>query len=89
MYTNIGSRPLENASTVLACIAFVVTTPIYFFYRKGPAIRERSKFASQIMEDTKRKREEREAKEAGTAATPARNADPLAEQRRDEEAAYL
>ena len=45
LYANIGSRPLENATTVLACLAFVVTIPIYVFYFKGPYFRERSPFA--------------------------------------------
>ena len=38
VYTNIPGRPLEYASTILACIAVVVTAPIYVFYKKGPDI---------------------------------------------------
>lgn len=45
LYSNIGSRPLENATTVLACLAFLVTIPIYVFYWKGPYFREKSPFA--------------------------------------------
>lgn len=56
MYTNIGkSHQLENASTVLACLAILVTIPIYIFYWKGPAIRERSKFAQTLASDRKGK----------------------------------
>jgi hypothetical protein len=48
MYENIPGRPLEYATTILACISVVVTLPIYVFYRKGPEIREKSKFAQSI-----------------------------------------
>lgn len=48
MYKNIPGRPLEYASTILACLAVVVTFPIYIFYYKGPGIRERSPFAQSI-----------------------------------------
>src|ERR1700759_5590315 len=48
MYENIPGRPLEYATTILACIAVLVTLPIYVFYRKGPEIREKSKFAQSI-----------------------------------------
>ena len=51
MYENIGSRPIEYASTVLACLAFCVTIPIYVFYFKGPEIRARSKFAQELAAD--------------------------------------
>ncbi|KZF21578.1 MFS general substrate transporter [Xylona heveae TC161] len=59
MYTNIPHKPLEWASTILACIAIIVTIPIYIFYKKGPQIRERSKFAQSIgakRMETKRRR---------------------------------
>lgn len=46
---------LEYPSTVLACIAFVVTIPIYVFYWKGPWIREKSKFAQTLASDRKAK----------------------------------
>jgi hypothetical protein len=48
MYENIPGRPLEYATTILACISVVVTVPIYVFYKKGPQIREKSKFAQSI-----------------------------------------
>jgi len=44
---------LEYPSTILACLAFLVTIPIYIFYWKGPAIRERSKFAQTLASDKK------------------------------------
>ncbi|KAI9653474.1 MAG: hypothetical protein M1831_006022 [Alyxoria varia] len=51
MYENIGDKPIEYASTVLACLAFVVTMPIYVFYFYGPQIRARSKFAQELAAD--------------------------------------
>ncbi|KAI9818059.1 MAG: hypothetical protein M1827_000683 [Pycnora praestabilis] len=54
MYSNIGRMPLEYATTILACLAFVVTVPIYIFYWKGPAIRERSRFAQTLASDKKK-----------------------------------
>ena len=48
MYKNIPGRPLEYASTILACISVVVTNPIYVFYKKGPQIRARSNFAQSL-----------------------------------------
>jgi len=55
LYENIGppDRHLLYASTVLACLAFLVTIPIYVFYFKGPAIRARSKFAMWLIVDEK------------------------------------
>ncbi|KAF2397286.1 MFS general substrate transporter, partial [Trichodelitschia bisporula] len=50
MYTNIPGRPLEYASTILACLAILVTAPIYIFYKKGPQIRAKSKFALSLDE---------------------------------------
>jgi hypothetical protein len=48
LYTNIPGRPLEYASTILACLSVCVIAPIYVFYRKGPQIREKSKFAQSL-----------------------------------------
>jgi len=48
MYTNIPGKPIQYATIILACLAFVVTAPIYIFYKKGPVIRERSKFAQSL-----------------------------------------
>lgn len=57
MFENIGhTHPYAYASTILACVSILVTTPIYFFYRKGPQIRERSPFAKQMMEQNKQRR---------------------------------
>jgi hypothetical protein len=59
MYENIPGRPLEYATTILACIAVVVTVPIYVFYRKGPEIRKRSRFAMSLDAKRVRRRESR------------------------------
>ncbi|TKW54874.1 putative transporter [Colletotrichum tanaceti] len=56
LYENIGnSRHTEYASTVLACLAFLVTIPVYLIYWKGPVIRERSKFAQSLSEGRRAK----------------------------------
>lgn len=53
-YSNLPKPyTLEYPSTILACLAFLVTIPIYIFYWKGPAIRERSKFAQTLASDKK------------------------------------
>lgn len=61
LYSNIGGqgRHLEYASTILACLAFVVTIPIYVFYWKGPQIRKASKFAMSLDEDRKENKNRR------------------------------
>jgi hypothetical protein len=48
-----GQFGLAIPSIILGGIAFVVTIPIYVFYYKGPAIRERSRFAQTIASDRK------------------------------------
>jgi hypothetical protein len=48
MYTKIPGRPLEYASTILACLAVLVTAPIYIFYKNGRQIRDKSKFAQTL-----------------------------------------
>ncbi|EFE41044.1 MFS multidrug transporter, putative [Trichophyton verrucosum HKI 0517] len=49
MYRNIKHKyHLEMPSTILGCISFLVTVPIYIFYWKGPQIRARSKFAQGV-----------------------------------------
>lgn len=53
LYSNLGTHSLEWASTLLAFLAIIVTIPIYIFYRHGPAIRERSKFAQTLASDRK------------------------------------
>jgi hypothetical protein len=48
LYKNIPGRPVQYASTILACLAFLVTIPIYIVYWKGPEIRAKSKFAQDL-----------------------------------------
>jgi MFS family permease len=56
MYEHIGDKyKLEWPTTILAFLAILVTIPIYVFYWKGPAIRERSKFAQVLASDRKAK----------------------------------
>lgn len=61
LYKNIPGRPVQYASTILACLAFVVTIPIYIVYWKGPEIRERSKFA-QSLDKSRHERTEKRRK---------------------------
>lgn len=55
LYSNLGPQSLEWASTLLGFLAVLVTIPIYVFYYKGPAVRERSKFAQTLASDRKAK----------------------------------
>lgn len=48
---------LSYPSTILACIAFFFTIPIYVFYIFGPQIRERSKFAMTLAGNAKTEEE--------------------------------
>ncbi|PWY98326.1 MFS general substrate transporter [Testicularia cyperi] len=48
LYNRLG---LEWASTLLAFLAIIVAIPIYVFYKWGPQIRERSKFAQTLASD--------------------------------------
>jgi hypothetical protein len=57
LYSNIGKRPLVNASVLLGALAIVFTVPIYVFYWYGPKIRAKSKFAQQLAADRVRKEE--------------------------------
>jgi hypothetical protein len=34
MYSNIPGRPLEYATTILACVGVLVVIPVYIFYWK-------------------------------------------------------
>lgn len=52
-----SSRPGFRASLILACVAILVTTPIFYFYRNGEKIRKKSKFAARIQKE----RDEEEA----------------------------
>ncbi|KAK2757558.1 hypothetical protein FQN54_004527 [Arachnomyces sp. PD_36] len=64
LYENVSDKyTLEYPSTILACLAFVVTIPIYIFYWKGPVLRERSKFAQTLASDQKARREHRRVTE--------------------------
>ena len=47
-YTNIGKNHLQNASTILFCISFVLVVAVYVIYWKGPALRARSPFAQHL-----------------------------------------
>ncbi|KAL2007633.1 hypothetical protein VTN00DRAFT_7615 [Thermoascus crustaceus] len=50
-FTNIGGeRHLEYASTILACIAFVLVIAVYVIYWYGPTLRKRSPFAQQLSD---------------------------------------
>lgn len=59
MYENIPGRPLEYASTILACLAILVTAPIYIVYWKGPEIRAKSKFAESLDKSREKSKEKR------------------------------
>ncbi|KAF2220865.1 major facilitator superfamily domain-containing protein [Elsinoe ampelina] len=59
-YEHFETYTLEYPSTILACIAIVVTIPVYVFYWKGPQIRARSKFA-QTLAGERTQREGRRA----------------------------
>lgn len=60
MYTNIGGKfHLQWASTILGCLALLVTIPIYVFYWKGPEIRRKSKFAQTLAADREIRQERR------------------------------
>jgi len=63
LYKNIPGRPVQYASTILACLAFVVTIPIYIVYWKGPDIRAKSKFA-QSLDKTFNERKQKRTKSA-------------------------
>lgn len=50
-YVDIGSHnQIANASTILACISFVLVIAVYVIYWKGPVLRRRSPFAQQLSE---------------------------------------
>merc|ERR1712225_167338 len=52
-FTNIGSNPLAYASTILACISFLLVLAVYVIYWKGPALRARSPFVQQPSSSSK------------------------------------
>ncbi|KAH7122468.1 major facilitator superfamily domain-containing protein [Dendryphion nanum] len=59
LYEDIPGRPLEYASTILACLAILVTIPIYIVYKKGPEIRAKSKFAQSLDKTREQSKEKR------------------------------
>lgn len=53
-YENIGGRfHLEYPSTILACISLLLVVSVYVIYWKGPALRQRSKFAQSLAAERK------------------------------------
>lgn len=55
-FQNIGRDSglnLEYASTILACISFVLVIAVYVIYFNGPALRARSPFAQQLADASK------------------------------------
>ncbi|QSZ32358.1 hypothetical protein DSL72_001932 [Monilinia vaccinii-corymbosi] len=44
------SRSLAYASTILACISFILVIAVYVIYWKGPVLRRRSPFAQQLSD---------------------------------------
>ena len=79
LYKNIPGRPVQYASTILACLAFMVTIPIYIVYWKGPEIRAKSKFA-QSLDKSRHERTEKRRK----SSLAALEAGPHAEKKRKE-----
>ena len=60
VYEHIGQKyRLEWPTTILGCVGFLVTIPIYIFYWRGPEIRERSQFAQTLASDRKARGEGR------------------------------
>ena len=48
-FSNIGGEQhLQDASTILFCIAFVLVIAVYVIYYKGPVLRARSPFAQHL-----------------------------------------
>ena len=58
-FQNIGGEQhLQDASTILFCISFILVIAVYVIYWKGPVLRKRSAFAQQLAsakEDTGRR----------------------------------
>ena len=54
-FQNINARGthLQDATTILACIATVLVVAVYVIYWKGPVLRKRSPFAQQLAGATK------------------------------------
>lgn len=73
MYSNIGSGPkrLAYASTILGCLALLVTIPIYIFYWYGSIIRAKSPFAQEIIAEKAKHQVQRNASVSGSATAEA------------------
>ncbi|KAL8968172.1 MAG: hypothetical protein Q9183_002585 [Haloplaca sp. 2 TL-2023] len=74
IYTDVpafGRLQLVLPTIILACLAFLVTIPIFVFYWKGPAIRARSKFAQSLACDRKAHEERRRSAIASAASSRA------------------
>ncbi|KAK3063252.1 hypothetical protein LTS18_001879 [Coniosporium uncinatum] len=55
LFKNMHPHPTAMAGTVPACIALVVTIPVYVFYWYGPKIREYCKYAKKIEAERQQK----------------------------------
>ena len=56
-FTNIGRKDhVEDACTILACIAFLLIVAVYVIYWYGPELRKRSPFAQQLHHARKERR---------------------------------
>jgi len=55
LFKKMHPHPTAMAGTVLACIALVVTIPVYIFYWYGPKIREHCKYAKKIEAERQQK----------------------------------
>lgn len=63
MFENIGGKfSYEWASTILACLALVILIPVYVIYKKGPQMRDHSKFALDLLSEDMQSKED-ESKE--------------------------
>ncbi|KAF2434737.1 major facilitator superfamily protein [Tothia fuscella] len=54
LYSNLRDRPLQYASTLLGCMAFLLIIPVYIFYHYGPQIYKKSKYAQEIKAERER-----------------------------------
>ena len=53
-FTNIGGKQhLQDASTILFAISFVLVIAVYVIYYYGPTLRARSPFAQQLQQGAK------------------------------------
>ena len=52
-FTNIGSKPLQYASTILFCISVLLVSAVYVIYFNGAKLRRNSPFACALAEGSK------------------------------------